>query len=149
METTMQRQVWQVRRVRKTACAGAVGAVAAVATLFASQAWAVRVDGAPTPIVNAPVAASGAASGKSGSQRMDVQKDETNSMRTGVITAVADKPSRIMVNGSWLEIVTGETRVLRGGVATSPDSLKVGESINFLTAKGSPERTVVRVIYSR
>jgi hypothetical protein len=85
--------------------------------------------------VTAPVAATPAA-------------DDSSSLREGVITAVSDKRDQIEVNGSWLKVVAGSTRVFRQGRSVNAgDELVKGSKVKFTLAPGAADRATLGVVY--
>jgi len=109
--------------------------------LAASPVWAIRVDGAGVPAASA---VRGAAQ-----QPAQTQVDESASLREGVIAAVGENAERVQIQGVWIDVVAGQTQVLRKGQPARADSLKVGEVIRFTLAVAGPAQSPsMRVIYA-
>ncbi len=116
-----------------------------LALALAGSALAARLANESTPAVagkpqaaaavTAPVAATPAA-------------DDSTSLREGVITAVSDKHDQIEVNGSWLKVVAGSTRVFRQGRSVNAgDELVKGSKVKFTLAPGAADRATLGVVY--
>ena len=74
--------------------------------------------------------------------------DDSSSLREGVITAVSDKRDQIEVNGSWLKVVDGKTRVFRQGrTVNGSDELVKGSKVKFTLAPGTADRATLGVVY--
>ena len=74
--------------------------------------------------------------------------DDSSSLREGVITAVSDKRDQIEVNGSWLKLVEGKTRVFRQGRAVKgADELVKGSKVKFTLAPGAADVLTLGVVY--
>ena len=120
---------------------GIIMSVAAAVTLAtAGQASAVRVTGAQAPspeTVRQAVQPSPAAS----------HADDSSSLREGVITGVSVHHDQIEVNGSWLKLVDGKTRVFRQGRAIKRDELAKGQKIKFTLASVDAESAIVGALY--
>jgi len=113
------------------ACAGIVLAGAALASR-------VQGEGPPPPSAVQP----------SPQQPPHVQTDESASLRHGVVAAVDERSSRILVHGVWLQLAGDTTRLVRNGRPAALETLKAGEAIRFaLAADGAGNRTV-RLIYA-
>ena len=114
-----------------------------LALSFAGQALAVRVESAPAPKPDSvrqenPPSASKAAA----------NADDRSSLREGVITAVSDKRDQVEINGSWLKVVDGQTRVFRQGRSVrSGDELVKGRQVKFTLAPGSSDNSTLGVVY--
>lgn len=120
-----------LRNLRTVACLLFGSAV--VSTGLAS-----RVGGAPPPpsVRLAPQEAAQA------------QADDSASLRQGLVTAIGERGERLQVQGIWLDVVAGQTQVLRNGQPVRLDSLQTGQTIRFTLAPGSPERPALRVVYA-
>ena len=102
--------------------------LAALALVAAGPTMAVRVTNAAPPPPDAVRPASAASA----------KVDESNSLREGVITNVSEKRDQVMINGSWLKIVDGKTRVFRQGRAVNGgDELVKGKQVKFTIAPGA------------
>ena len=74
--------------------------------------------------------------------------DDSSSLREGVIMAVSDKRDQIEVNGSWLRVVDGKTRVFRQGRAVKgADELVKGSKVKFTLAPGAADALTLGVVY--
>ena len=101
--------------------------LAALALFAAGPTVAVRVANAPPPSDAVRPASAASAT-----------VDESNSLREGVITNVSEKRDQVMINGSWLKIVDGKTRVFRQGRAVNGgDELVKGKQVRFTVAPGA------------
>ena len=110
-----------------------------VLSAAAASALAVRVVSAPAPKPDAVREAASAA----GASR----PDESNSLRAGVITGLSEKADRVEVQGTWLDIVDGKTRIFRRGTAIAPSALQKGVKIRFTVAPGTGGRSTLGVVY--
>jgi hypothetical protein len=124
------------RRLRAAAVAAAALALAAAATV----ARASRVAGAPAPAASSVQGAT--------HQPAHVQADESASLREGTIGAVDERGGRVQVQGIWLELAPGKTRLLRGSEPAGLDTLKAGETIRFTVLPGSGSMATLKVIYA-
>ena len=111
-----------------------------LATLLVSvSAHAVRAIDAPPPtraaVLNAP--------------RTDpvAQADDSNSLRQGVVADVSPNADWVYVNGAWLRITEGSTRLFRQGRAVQPSSLSKGQVLKFTLAPGVADRKTLGVVY--
>ena len=111
-----------------------------LATLLASvSAHAVRAIDAPPPtraaVLNAP--------------RTDpvAQADDSNSLRQGVVADVSPNADWVYVNGAWLRITEGSTRLFRQGRAVQPSTLSKGQVLKFTLAPGVADRKTLGVVY--
>ena len=130
-----------------------LGAVIGVAILLACPpAYAVQISGAPGG--NQAGASAASAPRGAATQLAAMQKDESSSLRGGVVQDV-DAGKRVKVNDAWLDIVAGETKMFMGGTSVRPETLKTGQVIRFtlmpamlamptvsVTAASAPARTV-------
>ncbi|HEX4235274.1 MAG TPA: hypothetical protein VH041_13340 [Caldimonas sp.] len=114
-------------------------ALAVVGLAFAGVAPASRVGFAPP--------AASAVQTSSAQQPKHVQTDESASLRQGLVGAVDVRGARIQVQGIWLDMVAGKTKLLRNGSPAGLDTLKVGENIRFTVAPESTATPSVRLIY--
>jgi cysteine sulfinate desulfinase/cysteine desulfurase-like protein len=116
--------------------------IAALALVGATQAWAVRVGNEPPPTaVSAQSAApTGPATGAS-------HADDSSSLRQGTISAVNANHDQIEVNGSWLKIAAGQTRVFRQGRAVESDVFAKGQAVKFTLLPGQADRFTLGVVY--
>ena len=106
----------------------------------AASATAVRVGteaAAPKPEAVREAASAAGAS----------RPDESNSLREGVITGLSEKADRVEVQGTWLDIVDGKTRIFRRGTAIAPSALQKGVKIKFTVAPGTEGRSTLGVVY--
>lgn len=103
------------------------------------QTWGSRVTGAPAPppdIVR-----------RAGQPSSAAQADDTSSLRDGVITAVSAEGDQIEINGSWLNLVDGKTRVFQQGRTVKRDYVTKGQKVKFNLAPSDPKRATVGVLY--
>ncbi len=111
-----------------------IGALCAVPAVHA-----VRAIDAPPPtraaVVNAP---------KPDPVR---QADDSASLRQGRVDAVAPNGDSIYINGAWVAIVVGRTRLFRQGRAVQPDVLGKGQVLRFTLAPGGAEPRTLGVVY--
>ena len=102
------------------------------------QALAVRVTNATAPSPDTVRRGAVAAS----------QADDSTSLREGVITAVNDKRDQVLINGSWLKVVEGKTRVFRQGRSVkSGDELVNGKQVKFTLMPGGTDPATLGVVY--
>ena len=116
--------------------------IAAVALFASAQAWAIRVANEAAPVAgsggqSAPVSATSAAS----------HADDSSSLRQGMITSVSAKNDQVEINGSWLKVAAGKTRLFRQGRAVNSDVLAKGQTVKFTLLPGDAERLTLGVIY--
>lgn len=110
-----------------------------VALLVGGNAQAVRAIDAPPPtraaVLNTP--------------RPDpaVQADDSSSLRQGVVADLSPKGDWVFVNGSWLAIVEGRTRLFQSGRTAQPDALRKGQLLKFTLAPGTADRKTLGVVY--
>ena len=117
-----------------------MGVTVAVGLAAAGQALAVRVTGAQAPspeIVRQAVQPSLAAS----------HADDSSSLREGVITGVSAHHDQIEVNGSWLELAEGKTRVFRQGRVVKRDQLAKGQKVKFTLAPSDASHATLGALY--
>ena len=116
-----------------------------VMSVLAGPALALRLanESAPSVPTQSPAAAAATVPGSAAPGA-----DDSSSLREGVITAVGDKRDQIEVNGSWLKIVDGKTRVFRQGrTVNASDELVKGSKVKFTLAPGSADRATLGVVY--
>jgi hypothetical protein len=116
--------------------------IAAVALFASAQAWAIRVTNEVPPVAGsvgqtAPVSVAAAAS----------HADDSSSLRQGTITSVSTKNDQIEINGSWLKVAAGKTRLFRQGRAVEKDVLAKGQAVKFTLMPGDADRFTLGVIY--
>lgn len=117
---------------------------AALAVCAVSSTWAVRVGNEAGPVeagkaaqTASPAAAAAAVS----------QADDSNSLRQGTITSVNANSDQIEVNGSWLKIAAGKTRLFQRGQAVGSDALAKGQVLRFTLLPGAADRFTLGVVY--
>ena len=117
--------------------------IAALVLCASSQAWAVRVANEVKPVAGAarPAAPTGDAAAAA------AHADDSSSMREGAITGVTTAHDQIEVNGSWLKLAPGQTRLFRQGKAVTPEVLVKGQLVKFTLMPGDAERATLGVIY--
>lgn len=109
------------------------------ALLAGSAAHAVRAIDAPPPtraaVLNAP--------------RPDpvVQADDSASLRQGVVADVNTGANTVYINGQWLSIAEGSTRLFRQGRPVQADTLRKGQRLKFTLAPGTGDRKTLGVVY--
>ena len=113
---------------------------AVLAMAVGGQAWAVRVMGAAAASIDT-------ARQPETPKTKAAQADDSSSMREGVISGVSAKGDQIEVNGSWLKVADGTTRVFRQGRAVGRDELKKGQKVRFTLAPGAAGRTTLGGVY--
>ena len=116
----------------------------AMAACLSAPAWAIRVVNEATPVdagkatqTASPVAAAAAAS----------QSDDSSSLRQGMITSVNASRDQIEVNGSWLKIASGKTRLSQRGQSVGADVLAKGQVVKFTLLPGAADRFTLGVVY--
>ncbi len=124
------------RRVRSASLALVALGLASIATV----ASAVRVGGAAAPSASSVRGAS--------QQPAHVQADESASLRHGTIRAIDERLTRVQVQGVWIELVAGQTQLLRNGQAAGFETLKPGEAIRFMVDSASGAAPTMKVIYA-
>ena len=72
--------------------------------------------------------------------------DESHSIRLGVVTAIGDQRDRIQVNGNWLKVVSGTTRLFRQGRAATINDIVKGQTVRFTLASAA-DRATLGVVY--
>ncbi len=117
--------------------------IAALVLCASSPAWAVRVASDVQPVAGAarPAAPTGDAAAAA------VHADDSSSMREGAITGVTTAHDQIEVNGSWLKLAPGKTRLFRQGRAVTSEVLVKGQLVKFTLLPGDVERSTLGVIY--
>lgn len=105
------------------------------------QVWAVRVDNE-----TAPVAAAEGQSALQGAAAAS-QADDSSSLRAGAITSVNAKNDQIEINGSWLRIAPGKTRLFQRGQSVGTDALAKGQLVKFTLLPGAVDRFTLGVVY--
>lgn len=117
--------------------------IATLVLCASSQAWAVRVANDVQPAAGAgpqtspPTDTAAAAA----------HADDSSSMREGAITGVTTTHDQIEVNGSWLKLAAGKTRLFRQGKAVTSEVLVKGQLVKFTLMPGDAERATLGVIY--
>jgi len=124
------------RRVR---VASFVVASLALVTV-ADVAFASGVSGASAPAASAVLAGA--------PRSAQVQGDESASLRRGSIDAVDGRGMRVQVQGIWLDLVAGQTQLLRNGKRAPLDTLKAGEAIRFTVSASATAAPAMKVIYA-
>ena len=120
--------------------------MAAVVLCASSQTWAIRVANEVPPVtgstsqVSPPNAAAAAAAAAS-------HADDSSSLREGAITGVSTNHDQIEVNGSWLKLAPGKTRLFRRGTAVTGDVLVKGQIVKFTLMPGDAQRSTLGVVY--
>ena len=71
-----------------------------------------------------------------------------SSLREGVIAEIEDSGARLKVNGSWLRVADGTTRIFRRGAEVRSSTLLPGQSIRFTLAPDAPDRLTLGVVYA-
>lgn len=117
--------------------------IATLVLCASSQAWAVRVANDVKPVAGAarPAAPSDDAAAAA------AHADDSSSMRVGAITGVTTAHDQIEVNGSWLKLAAGKTRLFRQGKAVTSEVLVKGQLVKFTLMPGDVERSTLGVIY--
>ena len=109
------------------------------ALLAAGAAHAVRAIDAPPPtraaVLNTPRPDAAA------------QADDSSSLRQGVVGDVSANGERVYVNGTWLFVAEGTTRLFRQGRAVPATSLSKGQLLKFTLAPGAADRKTLGIVY--
>ena len=117
-------------------------AAATAVLAITGHAYAITIGSGPAaPAVAAAVPTSGDPATAA------QQADDSNSIREGAITEVGAKSDRILVNGSWLKVIAGKTRLFRRGIEVSRDVLETGQKLRFTLAPGEVDRSTLGVVY--
>ena len=123
--------------------------MAAVVLCASSQAWAIRVANEAPPVtgstsqVSPPNAAAAAVAAAAAASHAD----DSSSLREGAITGVSTNHDQIEVNGSWLKLAPGKTRLFRRGTAVTGDVLVKGQIVKFTLLPGDAQRSTLGVVY--
>ena len=115
-------------------------AIIFAAACAALPAWGARVVGAQAPVpeaVRQSVQPAAAAS----------HADDSSSLREGVISGVNASRDQVEINGSWLKLAAGKTRIFRQGHALNSGDLVKGQKVKFTLAAGDAERVTLGVVY--
>jgi hypothetical protein len=111
----------------------------AAAWLASGTALAARAIDVPPPtraaVLNAPQPDAAA------------QADESSSLRQGVVADVSPKADWVYINGSWLRIAEGSTRLFRQGRPVQAGALSKGQLLKFTLAPGAADRKTLGVVY--
>jgi hypothetical protein len=107
---------------------------------IAASAQAVRVTGEPAPAASTVRQANPASASAA-------RPDGSNSLREGIVTSLSTTGDRVEIQGTWLKIVDGQTRIYQGGRPVSSRALQPGAKIRFTMAAASAEGTTLGVIY--
>lgn len=75
------------------------------------------------------------------------QADDRSSLRQGVVIAMSPQNHWVFVNGSWLGIVEGRTKLFRQGRPVGRESLTKGQLLRFTLAPGVQDGTTLGVVY--
>jgi hypothetical protein len=114
-------------------------ALLATALLAAGAAHAVRAIDAPPPtraaVLNAPQPSPA------------IQADDSASLRQGVVADVNTSANTVYINGSWLRIAEGSTRLFQQGRPVQADALRKGQRLKFTLAPGAADRKTLGVVY--
>ena len=116
--------------------------IATLVLCTSSPAWAVRVANDVKP-----VAGDARPAGQPGDTAAAAHADDSSSMREGAITGVTTAHDQIEVNGSWLKVSPGNTRLFRQGKAVTSEVLVKGQLVRFTLMPGDAERSTLGVIY--
>ena len=76
-----------------------------------------------------------------------VQADDSASLRQGLIEQVSANGDRVLVNGSWLAVVEGHTRLFQRGRQVPASQLSKGQWLRFTLAPGAAGRSTLGVAY--
>jgi hypothetical protein len=58
-------------------------------------------------------------------------RDDSASLREGVVTSVSPDGDRVEIQGNWLKVVAGQTRVFRRGTAVTARQIDKGAKVKF------------------
>ena len=117
--------------------------IATLVLCASSQAWAVRVANDAKPAAGA----SAQTSPPTDTAAAAAHADDSSSMREGAITGVTTTHDQIEINGSWLKLAPGKTRLFRQGRAVTSEVLVKGQLVKFTLMPGDAERATLGVIY--
>jgi hypothetical protein len=107
-----------------------------------SQVCAIRVADAPAPAPSAVAVRQAEKPGDGATHAGD-----GSSMREGVVTGINDRRDEIEVNGSWLKLADGTTRIFRRGFGATRDDLAHGQKVRFTLAPGANDRLTLGAVY--
>jgi hypothetical protein len=109
------------------------------ALLAASATHAVRAIDAPPPtraaVLNAP------------QPNPAIQADDSASLRQGVVADMNPSANTVYINGSWLRIAEGSTRLFQQGRLVQADALRKGQRLKFTLAPSAADRKTLGVVY--
>lgn len=115
------------------------GAIAALTSCFALSSHAAGALGSAPP---------SAESVRSVRQVAPMaQADDSSSLRQGVVTALSPRRDWVYVNGTWLGVVEGRTRLFRLGKPVPAGALAEGQLLRFNLAPGRNDGTTLGVVY--
>ena len=117
--------------------------IATLVLCASSQAGAVRVANDAKPAAGA----SAQTSPPTDTAAAAAHADDSSSMREGAITGVTTTHDQIEINGSWLKLAPGKTRLFRQGKAVTSEVLVKGQLVKFTLMPGDAERATLGVIY--
>jgi len=75
------------------------------------------------------------------------QADDRSSLRQGVVTALGQQNHWVHVNGTWMAVVEGRTRLFRHGKPVAAEVLAKGQLLRFTLAPGRDDGTTLGVVY--
>jgi hypothetical protein len=75
------------------------------------------------------------------------QADDSSSLRQGVVSDVSPNADRLLVNGSWLRVAEGSTRLFRQGRPVQANAVGKGQLIQFTLAPGVADRKTLGIVY--
>lgn len=115
--------------------------IIALAALTGSpHVWAIRVADAPAPSTQAV---------RQAERPSDIaaHADDSSSMREGVITGISEKHDQIEINGSWLKLAEGTTRIFQRGRGATRDDLAKGQKVKFTLAPSDAGHSTLGAVY--
>jgi hypothetical protein len=115
--------------------------VATCGLLCAAASHATRVLDAPPPTAQAVR--------KSALPAAPSQADDSSGLRQGIVTAVSDKGERVQIQGVWLRVIEGQTKLFTQGRATNIGALSKGQAVSFTLAPGDSTRSTLGAVYVR
>ncbi len=76
-----------------------------------------------------------------------IQADDSSSLRRGVVADVSPNADWLFINGSWLRVTEGTTRLFRQGRPVQAKALGKGQRVEFTLAPGVADRKTLGIVY--
>ncbi len=75
------------------------------------------------------------------------QADDSSSLRQGVVTDISPNADWLFINGSWLRVAEGSTRLFRQGRPVQAKAVGKGQRVEFTLAPGVADRKTLGIVY--